>query len=159
MNCSWDILRDSRAVSWFERKCATKVFKHGQKSSAWVLTLTHFQKVKRMLTPDWAQNMICIILPNRQTASSEFFSSIRTRGLWSSHTCPFRSPKLNMQGKIIFSTFLTKYEGTTDDSRKRFGCYQQDHYNLHRENSVSDKSQGIVNTIYKGVTDESLNTC
>ena len=123
MNCSWDILRDSRAVSWFERKCATKVFKHGQKSSPWVLTLTHFQKDKRMLTPDWAQNIICIILPNRQTASSEFFSSIRTRGLWSSHTCPFRSPKLNMQGKIIFSTFLTKYEGTTDGSRKRFGCY------------------------------------
>ena len=112
-----------KAVSWFERKCVTKAFKHGQKSSPWVLTLTHFQKVKRMLTPDWAQNIICIILPNRQTASSEFFSSIRTRGLWSSHTCPFSSPKLNMQGKIIFSTFLTKYEGTTDDSRKRFGFY------------------------------------
>ena len=123
MNCSSDILRDPRAVSWFERECVTKAFKHGQKSSPWVLTLTHFQKVKRMLTPDWAQNIICIILPNRQTASSEFFSSIRTRGLWSSHTCPFRFLKLNMQGKIIFSTFLTKYEGTTDDSRKRFGCY------------------------------------
>ena len=146
MNCSWDILRDLRAVSWFERKCATKVFKYGQKSSPWVLTLTHFQKVMRMLTPDWAQNIHCIIVPNRQTASSEFLSSICTPGLLSNHTCPFHFPKLNMQaGKIIFSAFLAKYEGATDDSRKRFGRYQQDHYNLQRDNSVSDKSQGIVN--------------
>lgn len=125
MNCSWDILRDLRAVSWFERKCATNVFKYGRKSSPWVLTtLTHFQKVMRMPTPDWAQNILCIIVPNRKTASSEFFSSICTPGLLSNHTCPFRFPKLNMQaGKIIFSTFLTKYEGATDNSRKRFGCY------------------------------------
>ena len=34
----------------------------------------HFQTVKRMLVPDWAQKMLCIIAPNRQTASPEFFS-------------------------------------------------------------------------------------
>ena len=34
----------------------------------------HFQTVKRMLVPDWAQKMVCIIVPNRQTASPEFFS-------------------------------------------------------------------------------------
>ena len=30
--------------------------------------------VKQMLAPDWAQKMLCIIEPNRQTASPEFFS-------------------------------------------------------------------------------------
>ena len=32
-----------------------------------------------------------------------------------------------MLGKLLFSSFLTRNEGTTNDSRKRFGCYQQDH--------------------------------
>ena len=30
--------------------------------------------VKRMLAPDWAQRMLCIIVPNRRTASLEFFN-------------------------------------------------------------------------------------
>ena len=50
--------------------------------------------------------------------------------------CPF-TRKLCVQGKLSFSTFLTIKEGITDDSSKRFGCYQQDQSNLHREKSVS----------------------
>ena len=34
----------------------------------------HFQTVKRMLAPDWAQKMRCIIVLDRRTASHEFFS-------------------------------------------------------------------------------------
>ena len=37
--------------------------------------------------------MFCIIVPNRRTASPEFFSCVRTRWLLSCHSCPVRSPK------------------------------------------------------------------
>ena len=59
----------------------------------------------------------------------------------SHQTCPIRSPRLYVQGKFSFSTFLTK----TDESEKRFRCFQQEHFSFPRNNSVSDRSQGIVN--------------
>lgn len=62
-----------------------------------------------------------------------------------------RSPRFCVQGKVSSSTFLTRKEGTTDESEK--------HFNLHWESSVSDRSLGIVNSIYEGVIDGSLNTC
>ena len=34
-----------------------------------------------MPAPDWAQKILCIIVPNRRTASPEFFSWVRTRRL------------------------------------------------------------------------------
>lgn len=40
--------------------------------------------------------------------------------------------KLKCATKLSFSSLLTRNEGTTDDSGKRFGCYQQNHCNLHR---------------------------
>ena len=49
------------------------------------------------------------------------------------------------QGKLLFSTFLTRNEGTTDESKKRLGCYQQEQVNLPGEYSVFDSSQCIVN--------------
>ena len=36
-----------------------------------------------MPAPDWAQKMLCIIVPNRRTVSPEFFSGVRTRRLLS----------------------------------------------------------------------------
>ena len=61
-------------------------------------------------------------------------------------TCPVRSLSLCEQGKLLFSTFLTRHsEGTTDESKKRLGCYQQEQLNLPREYSVFDSSQCIVN--------------
>ena len=62
------ILGDRGAVSRVGRKGMTKVFKHRRKSSS-VPTLTESQTVKRMLAPDWAQKMICIIVSNRRTVS------------------------------------------------------------------------------------------
>ena len=44
------------------------------KAPGYRLSPDHFQTVKRMLVPDWAQKMLCIIVPNRQTASPEFLS-------------------------------------------------------------------------------------
>ena len=46
----------------------------------------------------------------------EFFSYVRTRRLFSRHTCLVRSSRLCMQGKFSFSTLLTRNEGTTDES-------------------------------------------
>ena len=89
--------------------------------------------------------MLCIILPNRRTVSLEFFSWVRTGRLLSLHTCPVRSLRLCVPGKLWFSTFLTRNEGTTDESKKRLGCYQQEQFNLPREYSVFDGSQCIVN--------------
>ena len=62
-------------------KARQKFSSTGGKALGYRLSLDHFQMVKRMLAPDWAQKMLCIILPNRQTPSPEFFSWARTRRL------------------------------------------------------------------------------
>ena len=78
--------------------------------------------------------LLCIIVPNRQTVSFEFFSWVRTRRLLSRHSCPVRSPSFPNQKRRNYRWV-----------EKRFGCYQQEQFNLHWENSVSDGSQCIVN--------------
>ena len=110
------------------------------KAPGYRLSPDHFQTVKRMLAPDWAQKMHCIIVPNRRTVSPEFFSWVRTRQLLSLHTCLVRSPSLCVQGKLIILTFLTRNEGTTEESKKHLGCYQQKQFNLPREYPVFDRS-------------------
>ena len=127
-------------------KARRKFSSKGGRAPGYRLSPDHFQKFKRMPAPDWAQKMLCIIVPNRRTVSPEFFSWVRTRQLLSCHTYPVRSPSLCVQGKLLFSTFLTRNEGTTVvPSKKRLGCYQQEQFNLPREYSVFDGSQCIVN--------------
>ena len=147
---TWPIFGDPGAVSRIGRKGETKVYKYRRKSP-WVPTLTElFPKIQAHVA-SWldTQYMLCIIVPNRRTVSPEFFSWVRTRRLWtrllSLHTCPVCSPSLCVQGKLLFSTFLTRNEGTTDESKKRLGCYQQEQFNLPREYSVFDGSQCIIN--------------
>ena len=101
----------------------------GGRAPGYRLSPDHFQKVKRMLAPDWAQKMLCIIVPNRWTVSPEFFLWVRTRRLLSCHSCLVRLPS--------FPNYWWVEE--------RFGCYQREQFNLHWENSVSDGSQCIVN--------------
>ena len=60
------------------------------------------------------KKMLCIIVPNQWTVSPEFFSWVRTQQLLSRHTYPVRSPSLCIQGKLLFSTFLTRNQGTTE---------------------------------------------
>ena len=107
-----------------------------------------------MPAPDWAQKMLCIIVPSRWTVSPEFFSWVCTRRLLSRHTCPVHSPSLCVQGKLLFSTFLTRNKGTTDELKKRLGYYQQEQLNLPREYSVFDGSQlrGSGDEKFKWVT-------
>ena len=38
------------------------------------LSTNYFQKFKLIPAPDWAQKMLCIIVPNRRTVAPEFFS-------------------------------------------------------------------------------------
>ena len=89
--------------------------------------------------------LIVLLCPIGEQFSPEFFSWVRTRRLLSCNTCPVRSPSLCVQGKLSFYTFLTRNEGTTDQSKKRLGFYQQEQFNLPREYSVFDSSQYIVN--------------
>ena len=56
----------------------TKVFITGERAPGYRLSLDHFQEFKRMPAPDWAQKMLCIIVPNRRTHLNEFFSCVRT---------------------------------------------------------------------------------
>ena len=55
-------------------KARRKFSSMGGRAPGYRLSPDHFQTVKRMLAPDWAQKMLCIIVPNRRTASPEFFS-------------------------------------------------------------------------------------
>ena len=126
-------------------KAGRKFSSTGKRAPGYRLSPNYFQKFKQMRALDWAQKMLCIIVPNRRTFSPEFFSWVRTRRLLSRPTCPVRSPSLCVQGKLLFSTFLTRNEGNTDESKKRLGCYQRERLNLPRENSVVDRSQCIVN--------------
>ena len=139
------ILGDPRGSVGSGEKAGRKFSGTGKRAPGYRLSPNYAQKFKRMPAPDWAQKMLCIIVPNRRTVSPEFFSWVRTRRLLSRHTCPVRSPSLCVQGKLLFSTFLTRNEGTTDESKKRLGCYQQEQFNLPREYSVFDGSQCIVN--------------
>ena len=54
--------------------------------------------------------LLCPI--GEQLSLLSFFSWVRTRRLLSRQTCLVRSPRLCVQGKLLFSTFLTRNKGT-----------------------------------------------
>ena len=93
------ILGDPGAVSRAGRseKARRKFSNTGGKAPGFRLSPDHFQTVKRMLAPDWAQKMLCIIVPNRRTVSSEFFSLVGRRRLLSRHSCLVCSPRFPNQ--------------------------------------------------------------
>ena len=119
--CTWPSSETQGQSVVSGKKARRKFSSTGGRAPGYRLSPNYFQKFKRMPAPDWAQKMLCIIVPNRRTVSPEFFSWVRTRRLLSCHTCPVRSPSLCEQGKLLFSTFLTRNEGTTDESKKTFG--------------------------------------
>ena len=55
-------------------KARRKFSSTGGKAPGYRLSPDHFQTVKRMLAPDWAQKMLCIIVPNQRTASPDLSS-------------------------------------------------------------------------------------
>ena len=62
-----------------EKKARQECSSTGERAPRYRLSPSYFQKFKRMPAPDWAQKMLCIIVPNRWTVSPEFFSTVRTR--------------------------------------------------------------------------------
>ena len=93
----------------FHKSCQTR---------AWVPTLRPF--------PNGQANA------GSRLISTEFFSCVLSwRYAIVSPYLSVRSPRLCVQAKFSFSTFLNWKEGTTGDSGKSFGCYQQDHSSLH----------------------------
>ena len=84
----------------------------GRDPGYWLL-LDHFQMVKRMLAPDWAQKMLYITVPNWHKQHSWSFLHAFVHNC---HTCLVHSPRLCVQGKLSFFTLLTRNEGNTDDS-------------------------------------------
>ena len=120
-----------------------KFLSTGERSPGYRLSPDHFRKFKWMPSPDWAQKMLCIIVPNQRTHLLSSFRAVRTGRLLSRHTYTVHSTSLCVQGKLLFSTFLTRNKGTTDESKKCLGCYPQEQLNLPREYSVSDRPQSI----------------
>ena len=57
-----------------EKSAGRKFSSTGGRAPGYRLSPNYFQKFKRMPAPDWAQKMLCIIVPNRRTVSPEFFS-------------------------------------------------------------------------------------
>ena len=76
--CVWTRLKPSsktqgQSVGSGER-ARRKFSSTGKKAPGYRLSPNYFQNFKRMPAPDWAQKMLCIIVPNRPTVSPEFFS-------------------------------------------------------------------------------------
>ena len=55
-------------------KAERKFSSTGERAPGHRLLPYYFQKLKRTPVPDWAQKMLCIIVPNRRTVSPELFS-------------------------------------------------------------------------------------
>ena len=125
-------------------KAGRKFSSTGERAPGCRLSSNYFQNFKRMPAPDWAQkNALYYCAQSANSFSWVLFVSSYTTAIVLPHL-PVRSPRLCAQGKLLFSTFLTRNEGTTDQTKKRLGCYQQEQFNLPREYSVFDSSQYIV---------------
>ena len=103
------------------------------------LSPDHFQNLKRMLTPDWGQKCFLFVCPNRE--QHIILSSFRVfvhDGYCLAIPVRFVHQGCACKGNFhIYLYSLTTKEGTTDDSGKHFGCYQQQHSSLHRETFVA----------------------
>ena len=75
-----------------------------RQKSPFVPTFTRpFPKLKANADSWLGTTMFSICVPKPRTAYySEFFSCVRTRRLLSRHTCPVRSPRLCVQGKLSY---------------------------------------------------------
>ena len=121
----WDASSETQGRSVGPGEKAQQKFSStGGKTPGYRLSPDHFQTVKRMLVPDWAQKMLCIIVPNRRTASPQFFSWVRTRRLLSRHSCQVRC--------FVHQAFLTRNEGTTDESKNVSDAISRSRFGLRK---------------------------
>ena len=66
-------------------KAGRKFLSTDERAPGYPLSPNYFQQFKQTLAPDWAQKMLCIIVPNRQTVSRVLFVSSYTTGIVSPH--------------------------------------------------------------------------
>ena len=85
----------------------------------------HFQTVSRMLTPDWAQKRLYIILPNRQTASWVLFVCSYTTATFSPYLSGSFIKVVHARETFIFYSPNQKRRNYRWVG-KHFGCYQQE---------------------------------
>ena len=83
-------------------KARRKLSSMGGRALGYRLSPDHFQTVKGMLASHWAQKMLCIIVPNPRTFCPEFV-----------HDSYF----LATVARFVYQAFLTRNEGTTDESK------------------------------------------
>ena len=105
---------DPGAVSWVGRKGATKVFNHGWKSPRLGnrLSPAHLQTFKRMLAPDWAQKMTCVIIPvSRKKALSWKLIPTENKTFWRS------LPSVHLREKCL-NVFDSQTEKLTINCRQ-----------------------------------------
>ena len=126
------ILADPRAVSRVGRKGGTKIFKYGRKSP-WVPTLTELFPKIQADAGSWlgTKNALYYCAQSANSFSWVLFVSSYTTAIVSPHL-PGSFTKLVRARETFTSTFLTRKEGTTDESQKRLGCYEQEQLNLAR---------------------------
>ena len=84
--------RPRGSQSGWVKRCDESFQAWGGRAPGYRLSPEYFQTLKRMLLPDKAKKVLCIIVLNRRTVSPEFFSWVRTRRLLCRHSCPVRSP-------------------------------------------------------------------
>ena len=85
-------------------KRRAEIFKaQAGKPPGYRLSPDHFQTVKQMLAPDWAEKMLCIIVPSWQTASPKFFSLVRTWLLLTRSQLVWLMHQRNARSQEIFS--------------------------------------------------------
>lgn len=126
------IFGDPGAVCLVERKGAKST---SGRVPVYRISPNHFQTLKRILAPDWAQkcfyycaqlsNSICWVL-----FVYSYKTAVVSPYLFDSFT------KIVRERETFISTSLARKEGTTDDSGKNFGYYQQKHFNWQLQNRI-----------------------
>ena len=126
---------DPGPVSRLERKGAKS---KGRRAPWYRLSLDHFQKFKRILASDWGQKCLLFLCPNREQHIWSSFCVFVHDGYFLAIPVRFVHQGCACKGNFhIYLYSLTRNEGTTDDSGRHFGCYQQQHSSLHRETVVA----------------------
>ena len=124
---------DPGVVSRVARKGGTKVFKYGRESP-WVPTLTELFPKIQAYAGSWLSTKKCFVLlcPIGEQFLQSSFREFVLNCYCLATLARFvqQAFSLCLEGKLLFSTFLTRKEGTTYESKKHLGCYEQEQLNL-----------------------------
>ena len=86
-------------------KARRKFLSKGGGAPRYLLSPDHFQKFKRMPAPDWAQKMLCIIVPNRRAHILSSFRVFVHDGYCLNHGLSGSCTKENARSQETFSLY------------------------------------------------------